>query len=87
MSKQDKCRGCRNDFYNGKNGSLGVKQCWSLKDAKVVTRFRIGTWTTPTQKGAFTRVRVFDCYHQNGAAHYTQLPDSVNPKDVRKAGA
>ncbi len=59
-----KCHGCRNDFYNGKN-DLGVKQCWSLKGAKVVTRYRIGWWTTPSNT-SHKKVRTYDCHHSPG---------------------
>jgi len=31
------CVGCRDNFYNG-NNDLGVRQCWSLKSAKLVMR-------------------------------------------------
>ena len=31
------CTGCRNNFYNG-NNDLGVKECWSMKDAKLIMR-------------------------------------------------
>ena len=34
---KDHCLGCRNDFYNG-NNDLGVKECWSLKTARLVMR-------------------------------------------------
>ena len=67
------CRGCRDDFYNGKN-SLGVRECWNLKGAKKVVRYRIGTWTTPDTPGAFTKVRTLDCHRPNGAVHYDRLP-------------
>lgn len=29
------CSGCDNNFYNG-NNQYGVKQCWSVPDAKIV---------------------------------------------------
>lgn len=66
MSKKsmEKCQGCRNDFYNDKN-PLGVKACWSLKKAKVVTRYRIGWWTTPSDT-SHTKVRTYDCHHAPG---------------------
>lgn len=47
MTKGEKlkhCAGCRDDFYNG-NNPMGVKECWMLKTAKIVTRYRTGTWT------------------------------------------
>jgi len=66
------CAGCRDDFYNGKN-SLGVKQCWALKSAELVTRYSIGTWTRPTEPSAFTKVRVLNCYHAKGV-HFLAKP-------------
>jgi hypothetical protein len=78
---KSKCIGCRDDFYNGKN-PLGVKECWMLKSAELVTRFRIGTWTRPTEPGAFTKVKVPTCYSAKGYSYFTQLPDFVKRKDV-----
>lgn len=31
---KDRCAGCYNDFYNGKNGH-GIAECWSLKAARL----------------------------------------------------
>lgn len=77
MTESDKlnlCVGCRNDFYNGKN-KIGVKRCWSLKDAKVVTRYKLGWWTRPDEPGAFQEVTTLTCHHAPGQyAHYEQLP-------------
>ncbi len=69
MKKKD-CVGCRNDFYNGNNG-LGVKECWSFKDAKIVWRISIGHWESPPYKKK--AVRVASCWHNlsNGnGTHY-----------------
>lgn len=78
------CVGCRDNFYND-NNPMGVKRCWGLKTAKLVTRYRIGTWTQPTQKGAFTEERKFNCYHYNSGYHfYEKLPDFVKREDVLK---
>ena len=40
------CAGCRDNFYNGHN-SIGVSECWMLKDAKLILRRRVGIWETP----------------------------------------
>ncbi len=41
MSKPAKtkklCVGCHDNFYNG-NNDLGVKECWSYPDAKVIRK-------------------------------------------------
>jgi len=50
-----------------------------------VTRYRIGTWTRPTEKGAFTKVQIPNCYHQDGYVFYTRLPDFVKPSDLNRA--
>lgn len=37
MKKWEKialCQGCRDNFYNG-NNELGVRECWSLSDARI----------------------------------------------------
>ncbi len=49
VNKQEKkrmCAGCRDNFYNG-NNDLGVKECWNLSTAKVVTKRRVGLWESP----------------------------------------
>ena len=81
-ARKPTCDGCRNDFYNG-NNELGVKKCWSKKTAKVVARYRIHRDTVPTRPNAFTKVRVFDCYHGPPWFYDKELPDFVKPKDVR----
>ena len=84
MAKSLSCDGCRNDFYNG-NNPLGVKQCWSRKTAKAVTRYRIHMNSLPGSPRAFTKIRVWDCRQEQGFALYTGLPDFVKPKDVVNA--
>lgn len=85
MTKDEKlkhCVGCRDDFYNDKN-PMGVKECWGLKTAKLMTRYRIGTWTQPDAKGAFTEVRTLNCFHYDKGLHlYDKLPDFVKAADV-----
>lgn len=48
MEKSD-CSGCRNDFYNDHN-PLGVKECWSFKDAKIVLAHDIHVDQPPPYK-------------------------------------
>lgn len=79
--KLQHCLGCRDDFYNDKN-PMGIKRCWGLKTAKMVTRYKIGTWTRPTEPFAFREVRVFNCYHQDGCSYYERLPDFVKRDEV-----
>ncbi len=78
------CSGCRDDFYNRRGAAAGP--CWMAKDAKIVTRYRIYYLTAPTEKGAFTKVRVPNCYHQvNSHVFYEKLPDFVRASDLNRA--
>ena len=81
MKDTTQCNGCSNDFYNGKQNfsSFG---CWSLKDAKLVTRYRIHRDTVPTQPRAFTKVKVLNCFHNPPWFYYDTLPDFVKRGDV-----
>ena len=84
MTKDEKlkqCVGCEDNFYNGHN-PMGIQECWCLPDARLVTRYKIGTWTRPTDQGAFTKVRVFQCRHEKGQHFYFKLPDFVKESDV-----
>lgn len=85
MISREACRGCRDDFYNGRVNIDGGTRCWSAKDGRMVTRFKIGHWVAPTTPGAFEKVRVPSCYHQPGVfAYYKTLPDFVKVSDLRK---
>jgi hypothetical protein len=81
MISLEQCSGCRDDFYNGHN-SLNVKRCWNAKTGRMVTRYRIGTWTRPTEPKAFTEVRVPSCFNQTGEHFYDRLPNFVKLEDV-----
>lgn len=61
----DYCHGCDNDFYNAHN-QLGVKECWYLKSAKVVERYRIGWWVAPDRVDCFSKVRTYSCHSEVG---------------------
>ena len=78
MSDQAKklfCCGCRDDFYN-KPGNSTAGECWRLKSAKTVTRYRLGWWTRPTEAGAFTKVETLNCHYEPGRfAFKERLPD------------
>lgn len=79
--KLHKCTGCSDNFYNG-NNALGVQKCWGFKTAKLVTRYQIGTWTTPDSPGAFTETRGLSCWHAKGVHFYDKLPNFVKPEHV-----
>jgi len=85
MKSYQFCRGCRDDFYNGRN-SLGVKQCWMLKSARVVKRWKLHWWTAPTVPGALVEIKTFHCHHEPGQfAFYEQLPAcAVEPVRLKK---
>lgn len=86
MITLDACRGCHDDFYNQPGHALDGKRCWSAKSGEMVTRYKIGTWTQPDAKGAFTKVRVPSCYRQPSQyAYYTSLPDFVKVSDLNRA--
>jgi hypothetical protein len=79
--KQRFCRGCRDDYYN-QPGHSTTGECWSLKNARVVTRYRLGWWTQPTQPGAFEKVTTLSCHYAPG--RYVQeekLPDFVSREE------
>jgi hypothetical protein len=76
-SKQALCRGCRDDFYNDHN-DIGVKQCWSLKDAQVVPRYKLHWWTQQDTARNFTLVTTLSCYHRPGEfAFMKDLPEHL----------
>lgn len=76
------CAGCRDDFYNDHN-PMGVKECWLLKKAELVIRYRTHRDAMPASKGAFTEVRVPNCMNGNGWYYRQTLPDFVKAEDVR----
>ena len=74
MRDKKYCVGCNNNFYNG-NNPLGVKECWSYRTAKAVTKYRIGWWTPQDKKENFSMVKTHDCHTETGiAAFYDKLP-------------
>lgn len=87
MTKQEKlrmCVGCTENFYNG-NNSIGVSECWMLKSARVVKKWRIGYWDSPTIPGIFQQVKVLNCRHEKGYALYTQLPQcATKPRKLER---
>jgi hypothetical protein len=62
MKDSKNCAGCYNNIYNG-NNPHGVKECWSLKTAKMVSRIRVGNFEEPKYYKGRKAVRVPDCYH------------------------
>ena len=80
MKKQEEkeyCSGCQDDFYNG-NNPLEIKECWNLKTAKLVKRYRIYWWTPMDKASNFTEVKVLSCYNDlvngHGYAYLENFP-------------
>jgi hypothetical protein len=88
MDKEQFCAGCRNDYYNHDGNGMDGGKCWSLKDAQVVTRYRLHWWTAPTVPGAYTEVQTLDCHHEPGqfAFHKELPPCAVNPRMLAEKG-
>lgn len=83
MIPVEKCHGCRDDFYNGRQNVGGSTRCWSAEKGTMVKRYRIHYMTAPTEPRAFTEVTVPSCYHQaNGYVFQKTLPDFVKASDV-----
>ena len=74
------CAGCRNNFYNG-NNLHGVKECWSLKDAKREWRIPVGMQEAPPYKNK-KKVKVPTCFHGDGP--YRTI--YVKPEVITKEG-
>lgn len=70
VTKLELCRGCRNDFYNG-NNDIGVKECWSLKSAKIVKRKFVHMNDMPPWR--HKPVRTLSCHKKD---HYV----TIDPK-------
>lgn len=83
MITLEACKGCREDFYNGRQNADGGTRCWSAAKGTMVTRYRIGWWTRPDAKGAYSEVSVPSCFREPGvAAYHERLPDFVKIEDV-----
>ena len=72
--KLRRCRGCRDNFYNG-NNDLGVKECWYLENMDVTTKVEVPIdqrppYSQPT--GYFPT-----CYRRPGYAY-------LDPKTVMR---
>jgi hypothetical protein len=49
-----------------------------LEDAKVVIRYKLEWWTRPTTKGAFEKVKTYDCHNAAGRyVLYKELPSNA----------
>jgi len=63
MDKKEYCCGCRDSFYKG-NNPYGIKECWSFKDAKVVSKKEVPVTQVPPWKQK--PKKVLSCYHRDG---------------------
>jgi len=64
---KEMCSGCEQDFYNDKN-PLGVKECWSFKDAKLVKVKAIGIWQSPPYDKV-KPIKKLNCYQRKGMCY------------------
>ena len=85
MKDTGPCKGCRDDFYNGRQNISG-NECWLLKKAKLVTRWKVGWWTDPCSSGAFLEVKTYDCHREPGQyGFYEKLPPhAVKPRRLER---
>lgn len=70
------CEGCEDDFYNGKN-PYGVKECWLLSGAKLITRYQIGLNDSMGKQRNFHKVTCPQCYRQKGSIFVSQIPSTA----------
>ena len=80
------CAGCREDYYNHreKPGYDGSTRCWSLKDAEIVTRYRIGRWTPQDSPKNYTPVVTLSCHNAPGKyAHMKRMPEHLIAEAVK----
>ncbi len=89
LSKQNKkryCSGCKDNFYNG-NNPMGIKECWNLKVAKIITAYRIGWWIPQDKAQNFTKVTTLDCHKETGSfAFYQELPSHLQAEKLLVRG-
>ena len=80
MENKSYCNGCSENFYNN-NNSLGVKECWHFKKAKLVSRIMVGNWENPPYKNKRI-IAIPNCYRERGnnRTHY------VSPSSITKEG-
>jgi len=77
------CSGCYNNFYND-NNPYGVKRCWSLPTARMVTKFKLYSNVPMWIHEAYRKVRVPSCYHENGVVYLNAIPDYAKTPEQRK---
>lgn len=82
MISLEQCKGCNNDFYNGRKNFGGSNRCWSAEKGVFVTRYKIHYLRLPS-KEAFSKVEVPNCYYQvNGYVFQKDLPSFVKEEDI-----
>lgn len=67
------CAGCHNDFYNHQENADGKRECWLLKDAKLVDRLMIPVDLMPPYK--MKSQKVPNCYNRPG--YGTVKPEAI----------
>jgi len=71
---KSKCIGCRDNFYNG-NNDLGVQECWLLKKAELITRYRLSIHTPMDQRRGYQKVERPNCYGEKGYVFLKEIPE------------
>lgn len=61
MMDKRHCVGCKDNFYN-----CGDRECWSLKNARLITRYRIHMDAPMGKRSNFTKVTVPNCFYGGG---------------------
>ena len=84
MSQKDSgpCAGCHDNFYNGHN-SIGVKECWSLKKAKMVRRFK-QPWWEPWPFQSTVGVQTYDCHREPGKYAFRARDPRPSEAELRR---
>ena len=77
------CSGCDSDYYNGHN-KIGVKACWHLESARVVTRFCIDWWTPMDKATNFIEIKTLNCHTESGKMAFLDCIPSHLATDWRE---
>ena len=83
MKTSKHCRGCYYDRYTqpgtcerpGIDSTVTSKQCWSLADAVLKTRFAISVNAPMGSRRNYIKVKVPSCYTQQGTCYLDGIPE------------
>lgn len=68
------CAGCKNSYYG--------KKCWSLDEAKLVTKYKIHMDAPMGERKNFTKVKIPACFYGGGYsgdhhAYVSEIPETA----------